>query len=100
MFNNRKYEELRARPPLWYYILREAEHGASQGPDGTCSRLAGVGAQLLCEIVAQAIRSACPSILAASIGDLPIGTGRPEDARMSGLVSAIGDADWYAAAGS
>lgn len=87
-------ELLRERPPLWYYILREAEF-SSIAPHNERNCLTGIGAQLLCETLMEAVESAVPSVIGARIEDLPIGTGFPEDARMIDLLRAIGDLDWH-----
>ena len=85
-----RFGELRERPPLWYYILREAEF-ANTG------KLAGVGAQIVCETLAACVELATPSLFSMK-GDLPIGSGDPASIRMSDLIAAVGNPDWYSTA--
>lgn len=81
---------LAKRPPLWWFVLREAELF------GTGGGLAGVGARLVAETVIAAIEVSTPSVLrgGAIHPGLPGGAGNP--ASMTGLLQWGGQPrDWY-----
>lgn len=86
---------LKDAPPLWYYILREAEF-RSNPPNHERNCLAGVGAQLLCETIMHAVETAKISVVGAKINNLPIGSGTPQDATMIDLLRKVGGLNWHA----
>ena len=77
-------------PPLWWFVLREAEvHGANGG-------LAGVGARLLAETVVRAVEASETSVLRDHRIDLRLPGGDGSPATMVGILSAFGQlTDWY-----
>ena len=86
---------LRDRPPLWWFILREAE---LFGVDGG---LAGVGARIVAETVIAAIEVSVPSVLNGDTICDQLPGGASQAATMTNMLRWGGQPlDWYRAAHS
>jgi hypothetical protein len=86
----RKHGDLSEHPPLWWFILREAElYGVRGG-------LAGVGARLVAETVFSAIEATTPSILAGGRIHPALPGGYSLPPTMPNMLSWGGQPlDWY-----